>query len=170
MSWYRLLAAAAVCLITAACGFQPLYGDRGGSASLAAQLASIRVVQITERYGQVMTNDLHDGLNPTALSVPTVYQLEVALHETTAPQATRADGTPSRSALALSATWLLRKLGDDNKVVTHGSLKSSTGYDVLNNDYANVVSNNTGELRAVRDLSDQIQASLAIYFQTQPTT
>jgi hypothetical protein len=106
----------------------------------------------------------------TCLDSRRVYQLEVALHETTAPQATRADGTPSRSALVLSATWLLRKLGDDNKVVTHGSLKSSTGYDVLNNDYANVVSNNTGELRAVRDLSDQIQASLAIYFQTPPTT
>jgi hypothetical protein len=116
-----------------------------------------------------MTNDLHDGLNPTALHVPTAYQLEVALRETTAPQATRADGTPSRSALSLSATWILRKL-DDKKIAAHGVLKSSTGYDVLNNDYANVVSNNTGELRAVRDLSDQIQAGIAIYFQTPPAT
>jgi LPS-assembly lipoprotein len=169
MSWSRRFAAPVVCLMAAACGFQPLYGERGGSETLATELASIRVVQITERYGQVMTNDLHDGLNPNALHVPATYQLEVALRETTAPQATRADGTPSRSALSLSATWILRKLGD-NKVVTRGVLKSSTGYDVLNNDYANVVSNNTGELRAVRDLSDQIQAGIAAYFQTQPTT
>jgi len=169
MSWCRRLAAATVCLITAACGFQPLYGDRGGSASLAAQLASIRVAQITEHYGQVMTNDLHDGLNPQALRVPTAYNLEVALRETTYQFATRADGTPSRSNLTLNASWILRRAGD-NQMVAHGATKASAGYDVLNNDYANVVSGNNGELRAVHELSEQIQLGLADYLQAQPKT
>jgi hypothetical protein len=41
---------------------------------------------------------------------------------------------------------------------------------VLDNDYANVVSGTNGELRAVRDLSDQIQTSIASYLQTQQKT
>jgi|HubBroStandDraft_1064217.scaffolds.fasta_scaffold00026_71 LPS-assembly lipoprotein len=169
MSSLRLIAASAVCLTTAGCGFQPLYGEGGASDALATRLASIRVAQISERFGQVMTNTLHDGLNPHAMQVPIAYQLEVALRETTGPYATRADGTPSRASLALSATWTLRNM-TNNAVVTGGSTKASAGYDVLDNDYANVVSGNSGELRAVRDLSDQIETSVAVYLQAHPKT
>ena len=157
----------AACVALAGCGFQPLYGDSQRSDELAAELASIKVAQITEHYGQVMTNALNDGLNPHALRVPTAYQLDVALRETTYNFATRADGTPSRAQLQLSATWALRSMSS-NLVVAHGVTKSSAGYDVLDNDYTNVVSGNSGELRAVRDLSDDIQISIAAFLQTPP--
>jgi LPS-assembly lipoprotein len=169
MSWFKPSAALAACFLLAGCGFQPLYGEGGRSDPLTAQLASIQVMQITEHYGQVMTNDLHDGLNPRALSIAPVYKLEVALTDRSYQFATRADGTPSRSALSITASWTLRRIGD-NQIVTHGLIKSSAGYDVLNNDYANVVSGNNGELRAVRDLSDQIQISIATYLQSQQKT
>jgi LPS-assembly lipoprotein len=169
MSWFKPVAALAACFVRTGCGFQPLYGEGSTSGPLAEQLASVRVMQISEHYGQVMTNDLHDGLNPHALRVPSAYNLEVALRENTYQFATRADGTPSRSALQLSATWILRKIAD-NTIVTKGSVKASAGYDVLDNDYANVVSGNNGELRAVQDLSDQIQISLADYLQAHPKT
>ena len=162
MWWCKRLALAAACLVLAGCGFHPLYGDGSMSDDLAKQMASIRVMQISEHYGQVMTNNLSDGLNPHALRIPAAYNLEVALRENTYQFATRADGTPSRAALQLSATWLLRRLSD-NQIVTKGSVKSSAGYDVLPNDYANVVTGGTDEIRAVRDLSDQIQLSLADY-------
>jgi LPS-assembly lipoprotein len=169
MSWFKPAAALAACFLLAGCGFQPLYGQGGRSDPLAVQLASVKVMQITEHYGQVMTNDLHDGLNPGALRVSPVYQLEVALLDRNYQFATRADGTPSRSALSITATWILRRIAD-NQVVTHGVIKASAGYDVLDNDYANVVSGNNGELRAVRNLSDQIQTSIAAYLQTQQKT
>ena len=126
-------------------------------------------MQISEHYGQVMTNELHDGLNPHNLKVPVAYNLEVALNESTYQYATRSDGTPSRAALTLSASWNLRRLSD-NVIVKHGQLKSSAGYDILANDYANVVTGNNSELRAVKELSDEIQLSLADYLQTQPKT
>jgi LPS-assembly lipoprotein len=168
MWWCKRLAAAAACLMLAGCGFHPLYGDSNVSGDLAQQMASIRVMQISEHYGQVMTNNLSDGLNPHALHVADAYKLEVALRENTYQFATRADGTPSRAALQLSATWLLRRVSD-NQVVSKGSVKSSAGYDVLPNDYANVVTGNADELRAVRDLSEQIQLGLADYL-THPKT
>jgi LPS-assembly lipoprotein len=168
MWWRNRLAAAAACLVLAGCGFHPLYGDAGGDGDLSKQLAQIQVMQISEHYGQVMTNNLSDGLNPHSLRLAAVYKLEVALRETTWQYATKADGTPSRSQLQLSASWALRRISD-NKVVTKGSVKSSAGYDVLSNDYANVVTGNTDELRAVHDLSDQIQLSLADYL-THPAS
>jgi LPS-assembly lipoprotein len=168
MSWFRL-PAAALCLGLTACGFHPLYGEGGHSDALAVQLASIRVTQIAERYGQVMTNDLHDGLNPHAMQVPVVYQLEVGLRESDYQFATRQDGTPSRSSLQIIATWVLRRVAD-NMVVTSGAMKSSAGYDVLDNEYANVVSNNNGELRAVHQLSDDIQTRLAVFLKQQHDT
>jgi LPS-assembly lipoprotein len=169
MSWFKPAAVSAACFVLAGCGFHPLYGDGGRSDALASQLASIKVQQISEHYGQVMTNALQDGLNPHVLHVPAVYNLEVALRENTFQFATRADGTPSRSALQLTATWILRRVAD-SQIVTKGTIKSSAGFDVLDNDYANVVSSNNGELRAVRDLSDQIQISLADYLQAHPKT
>ncbi len=162
MWWCKRLAVAAACLVLAGCGFHPLYGDSEGNAQLQSQLASIHVMQISEHYGQVMTNNLSDGLNPHSLKTHPAYNLEVALRESTYQFATRADGTPSRAALQLSATWLLRRIAD-NQIVTKGSVKSSAGYDVLSNDYANVVTGGTDEMRAVRDLSDQIQLALADY-------
>jgi LPS-assembly lipoprotein len=169
MSWSKSFAAVAACVALAGCGFQPLYGDGGSSDKLSPQLASIRVTQIAEHYGQAMTNDLHDGLNPHALQVPAVYNLDVALREGTVQIAIRADGTPSRQALQFTATWLLRRISD-HQIVAKGSVKSSAGYDVLDNDYGNVVSASTGELRAVHDLSDQIQLTLADILQAQPKT
>jgi LPS-assembly lipoprotein len=168
MSWRKRLASVGAAGLLAGCGFHPLYEDAGDRPeALADRLAAIKVSQISEHFGQVMTNALHDGLNPDALRVPTQYQLDVALREVTFAFAARADGTPSRNQLTLVATWILRQAGD-SKVVASGMTKSNVGYDVLNNDYTNVISSNNNELRAVRDLSDEIQASIAAYFQNHP--
>ena len=168
MSWSKALAAAA-CLVLAGCGFHPLYGDSHPSDGLSQQLASIKVMQITEHYGQVMTNELHDGLNPHSLQLPASYQLDVALKEIKFDVAIRGDGTPSRRALQLSAIWTLRRM-KDNVVVAHGTPKSSVSHDVVNNEYANVVGDDTGELRAVRDLAERIQLDLANYLEQQQKT
>jgi LPS-assembly lipoprotein len=168
MSWSKALAVAA-CLALAGCGFHPLYGDSSPSDALAQQLASVKVMQITEHYGQAMTNQLHDGLNPHALQVPVAYQLDVALREIKFDVAIRGDGTPSRRSLQLNAIWTLRRM-KDNVVVAKGTPKSSVSHDVVNNEYANVVGDNTGELLAVRDLADQIQLDLANYLDQQSKT
>jgi LPS-assembly lipoprotein len=168
MSWRRRLASVAAAGLLAGCGFHPLYEESGDRPeALADRLAAIKVSQIGEHFGQVMTNALDDGLNPNARRVPAQYQLDVALREVTFAFSARADGTPSRNQLTLIATWVLRQAGD-NKAVASGMTKSNVGYDVLNNDYTNVVSSNNNELRAVRDLSDEIQASIAAYFQNHP--
>jgi LPS-assembly lipoprotein len=168
MSWrrniVRLAAALALGGIVAGCGFEPLYAERGTSGNLALDLASIHVSQIGERFGQIMTNELRDGFNPKALKVPPAYELSVGLRETRTDIAARADGTASRNSITLSATWNLRRLSD-GQIALSGTSRAFGGHDILTNEYANVVSADTDEGRAVRDIGDEIQTRVAVYLQ-----
>jgi LPS-assembly lipoprotein len=161
MSWRKAVLGLAAVLALAGCGFQPLYDS---DHPTSAALASVRVQQITQRYGQEMTNELRDGFNPTARAVAPTYELSVGLTETTSDVAIRQDSTASRTDTSLIADWSLRRLSD-GKVVVQGRARSQTGHDVLDTEYANVVSGNSDLERAVRDVSGQIQNRVAIYLQ-----
>ncbi|HEV2676879.1 MAG TPA: LPS assembly lipoprotein LptE [Aliidongia sp.] len=165
MSWRnRLLAAAGTGLMMlglAGCGFHPLYAahDRNG---LDPALASVQVDQIHDRLGQVLTNQLRDGFNPTSTGVPARYRLEVALTKQEYDSALRSDGTASHTTVRISASYVLRGLADGKPAVT-GTVRSDNGLDVLDNQYANTIGEQTEELRAVRDVGDQIHERVALY-------
>jgi LPS-assembly lipoprotein len=165
MSWRnRLIAAAGFCLLgagLAGCGFHPLYAEQGRD-QLDAGLASIQVDQIHDRLGQVLTNHLRDGFNPTSAHVPARYRLEVALTKQEFDQALRADGTASHTSIRINAAYTLRNLADSKPVVA-GTVRSDNGLDVLDNQYANTIGEQTEELRAVRDVGDQIHERIAIF-------
>jgi LPS-assembly lipoprotein len=169
MSWFetiaRIAALGGLAISAAGCGFEPLYAERDPVGNLSSELATVRVAQIGERYGQIMTNELHDSLNPHAVRAPAAYELSIGLKESRANIASRADGTASRSTMQLMATWTLRRLSD-SAVVTQGIAKAQGGHDVLFNEYANVVSDNTDEARAVKDCAEQIETRVAIYIQS----
>src|ERR1700722_1459450 len=107
MSWRSKTALGAALMALSGCGFSPLYGDHAGSsdASVAGDLATIRVNQIGERYGQLMTNQLHDSFKPRGGAIPAVYELNVGLTESRSDIAARADGTASRTTISMIATW-----------------------------------------------------------------
>jgi LPS-assembly lipoprotein len=165
MSWRnRLLAIVGTGLLgagLAGCGFRPLYADHGND-KLDPALASVQVSQIHDRLGQVLTNQLRDGLNPTSAGVPARYQLEVALTNTHYDSALRSDGTASHTSIRMTANYVLRSLAD-SKPALSGSVESDNGLDVLDNQYANTIGLHTEELRAVRDVGDQIHEKVAIY-------
>ncbi|MDB5362437.1 MAG: hypothetical protein JWO51_3734 [Rhodospirillales bacterium] len=165
MSWRnRVLASLGTVLLgtgLAGCGFHPLYADHGRDA-LDPALASVQVDQIHDRLGQVLTNQLRDGFNPTSAAVPARYRLDVSLASTHYDSALRSDGTASHTTIRVTADYVLRSLAD-NKLATSGKLRSDNGLDVLDNQYANTIGVQTEELRAVRDLGDQIHEKIAIY-------
>jgi LPS-assembly lipoprotein len=167
MSWFSLArrSVAALCLLSAltGCGFHPLYGETGEKGSIDPQLATVYVAQIKDRTGQEMTNNLRDALNPHAVKTEHAYQLEVGLVQHTYNLMGREDGSAARTDVVLEARWTLRRLSD-NVVVLQGYSKSLTGYDVLTNEYANVVSGKSDLTRAVRDVSADIEGQLAQYF------
>jgi LPS-assembly lipoprotein len=165
MSWRnRLLTIVGTGLLgagLAGCGFHPLYADHGRDG-LDPALASVQVDQIRDRLGQVLTNQLRDGFNPTSAAVPARYRLEVSLTSTKYDSALRSDGTASHTSIRISANYALRSL-PDNKSAVSGQVRSDNGLDVLDNQYANTIGAQTEELRAVRDVGDQIHEKVAIY-------
>ena len=165
MSWRnRLLVLVGTGLLGASlagCGFHPLYADRSHD-SFDATLASVQVDQIRDRLGQVLTNQLRDGFNPTSAGVPARYKLEVALSSNQYDSALRSDGTASHTSIRISADYVLRNLADNKPALT-GKVRSDNGLDVIDNQYANTIGVKTEELRAVHDVGDQIHEKIAIY-------
>jgi LPS-assembly lipoprotein len=145
----------------AGCGFHPLYADHGHDGSDTA-LASVEVDQIRDRLGQVLTNQLRDGFNPTSAAVPARYELEVSLTSSQYDSALRSDGTASHTSIRISANYVLRNLADKKTALT-GNVRADNGLDVLDNQYANTIGVKTEELRAVRDVGDQIHEKIAIF-------
>ena len=165
MSWRnRLLAIVGTGLLgvgLAGCGFHPLYADHGRNG-LDPALAAVQVSQIHDRLGQVLTNQLRDGFNPTSAGIPARYRLEVSLTKTEYDSALRSDGTASHTLVRITANYALRTLADGKSAVT-GVVQSDNGLDVIDNQYGNTIALQTEELRAVHDVGDQIHEKVAIY-------
>ena len=72
----RKLAAIAMCVLLAGCGFHPMYGN-----SLAPQLSSVYVEPIAERDGYELRNSLIDVLHSDGDEAGKAYRLKISLNE-----------------------------------------------------------------------------------------
>lgn len=168
MSWSRPVAAVVLLLTLAACGFQPLYGQRGATGgSMADELAAVRIVPIADRTGQLLYNHLRDRLNPKGKPVDPRYVLNISLTEEHKELAFRGDETATRANLKLVANYVLRRAVSDGEsgedaIVTRGTARITTSYDILDSQYATIISIEDARSRATRVLSDDIQARLAV--------
>ena len=164
MSWSRRSVLG--CLLTAGCGFHPLYGERSGGgadAAVADELAAIRIESIPDRIGQEMYNMLRDRLNPDGRPGAPRYVLRVALTEHSDVLFISDNQTASRIDLTLKAAYTLNQAGS-GEVVAKGASRSTASYDVLpvGNEFATVVSEDDARRRAARQISDDIRTRLAL--------
>lgn len=171
MSWSgRLVLIALIGLAgqLSACGFTPLYGQHGATGgSATAELAAIRIVPIADRTGQLLYNELRDRLNPRGKPANPRYILTIALQETKEELAFRGDETATRANLEIIATYELRRAVSESEpgndeVVTDGQARITTAYDILESQYATIISIDDARARSVRALGDDIQARLAV--------
>jgi LPS-assembly lipoprotein len=171
MSWSRrevcrLLATAAAVLPLgglAACGFQPLYGQGNQNESVSASLASVRIDPLRDRVGQQMHNFLRDRLNPDGQPVSPGYRLQVSLVEKLTELGVRRDETATRANLRMEADFTLLEYGGEAALL-RGRSTSTTSYDILSNPFATTVSEDDARERALREVADDIQTRLALYF------
>jgi LPS-assembly lipoprotein len=159
------LVAACVALLLlalAGCGYQPLYGttDKGSTVD---DLALVNVKPVRDRAGQEMHNYLRDSLNPTGRpGAMARYDLDIDLTEAREALAIRTDETATRYNLNQTATFQLRDL-DTGRIVLSGSSKAAVSYNVLRNDFNNVVAENDARRRGVQEIADDIRMRLAAY-------
>lgn len=168
MSWFSCKAAA-ICLIVAlanglaGCGFKPLYGSKGGSASVVPEFSHISIAQPEDRSEQVLRNTLLDLITPRGAPERPRYLLEYRLHETLGSVFVTRSERITRSNLQLTTHFYLRDY-ENGQVVSSGYINSQASYNQTLNDYANLVAEKNARERALRDTAEQIRIRLANYF------
>jgi|SRR5579872_1874320 len=164
MWWSRQSLIVGAALALGACGFHPLYAHHSQSG-FDADLASIKVNTIADRQGQELAIALRDGLNPRGARVEPRYTLDVKLSSVSENIGIRPDGTASRSEIAMTAQFILKDLRQPtaNAIVFQGITHSVSSYDVLNDNYATLIAQQTAQERTVRDIGDDILTRLQLY-------
>jgi LPS-assembly lipoprotein len=149
-------------LALSACGYRPLYGERGVAGSAASvELAAIRIEAIPDRIGQKVYNFLHERLTPEGKPLQPKYSLQVRLRETVDELLYERDETATRANLTLRASYELRRIADDT-VIAKGTSRATSGYDILDSQFATVVSEDDARDRSARAISDDIRTRVAV--------
>jgi LPS-assembly lipoprotein len=152
----------------AGCGFHPLYAERGGGGGRSdPQLASVRIEPIPDRIGQLLAMSLRDGFNPDGAEMPQRYNLIVRVTTSRRDVGIRKDATATRTQFDVSASYTLTRL-TDKKVILAATSRTTNGFDIVQNEYATVVAEQSSRDTAVRQISSEIQTRVALAVQQYP--
>jgi LPS-assembly lipoprotein len=150
--------AGALCLLTAACGFRPLYSQDGGAGSKA--LASVTIAQINDRSGQKLRNYLLERMAPSASARESKYSLKIELNESKSNINIRKDESATRANLSIRAKFTLTNLAGGGGIFD-GTILSTNSYNVLDSDFATLSAENDARTRALRSLAEEIRLRVA---------
>ena len=166
-----LLALAAltpVVLGTAACGFQPLYGGKGPN-SVAAKLEQVEIAVIPDRYGQDLRNLLIDRFYSEGRPGNPQYRLLTGLSAVEQKLAIQKDSTATRAQLVVNAPYQLIDAGT-GRVLMQANARSYISYNVLEQQYAALVTVENAYERALLEISNDITARVSMYLGRPPET
>jgi LPS-assembly lipoprotein len=152
------LAILALCLLTAACGFRPMYGR----SSLSPQLASVYVEPIAERDGYELRNRLIDLLQSDGESTGKRYNLKILINEASQGIALQNDATITRYNQTLEARYTLTDA--QGNVLTSGIQTALSAYNVVDSPYATLAASQDSSKRAALDMAERIQLDLGAWF------
>lgn len=157
---------APVALVTAGCGFQPLYGGRG-AANVSAKLQQVDIGVIPDQQGQKLRNLLIDRFYKDGWPSQSQYRLLTSLTASEQKLALQKDATAVRAQLIVNAPY---QLVDSNtgKVVLSAVSRSYISYNVLEQQYAALVTVENAYDRALVEISNDITGRVAAFLNRPP--
>jgi LPS-assembly lipoprotein len=154
-------------LLGAACGFEPLMGQRN-NLQVSEEFSQIRVEMIADRSGQILRNYLLDDLTPRGAQGRERYSLRVILSEPRREVAIARDNTASVAAYTASAGFSLidkSSVSDPSQPSSFsGSASSQSTYVITNSEFATLSSFNSARDRVLQDVSADIRQQIAAFF------
>ena len=165
MLWSRRHAVAAMgsVLALAACGFQPLYGRRSDDDRSLVEMAAIDVLPVPDRIGQILRNELSDRLTPRGVPAVPRYRLGVSMSRSREGLAIERDESATRINLTVRVSYRLMDAASGD-VLTNGIVRAVAAFNVVQSEFANIAAENDAEVRAARDVSEEIRNRLGVYF------
>ena len=145
------------------CGWTPMYADVA-TGPADAELRGIRVTPISERIGQKLAIALRDSLNPAGEPTPSRYALHITLQVLRLDLGVLTQGTGTRGRLEVYAYCTLANVAD-NSVLLSMTSHANESFDILANQYSNVVAEEDARTRAVEELRRDLLARLTVFFQ-----
>ena len=157
------LLAAALLMTVSGCGFRPLYAPSEGTETVQQTgFAETRIVPLTGQSGQKLHNLLRDRLNPEGQRVEHRYVLRVLLQSRVVSVAIREDETATRANLIVTASYTLSSR--EGAVLFQARSESVNSYNILDAFYATSVSEEDALDRGLREVANEIERRLGIYF------
>jgi len=148
------------------CGFQPLYGRAGVGAdgtAAANHLAAVRISPIADRTGQVLRNALYDRLTPRGRPGKPLYTLDVSLEPTRSDLVILQDATSTFAKVRIRAKYVLKDIAS-GAPLTRGKSESTTIFNIVESEFANIKAETAARERAVNEISDDIRLRLGLFF------
>ncbi|TAN59180.1 MAG: hypothetical protein EPN26_00405, partial [Rhodospirillales bacterium] len=164
MWWFnpRKLVVPLLLLLLAGCGFHPLHATDGKRSPTVPELASVKVLSIADRSGQLVRNALLDRLTPKGEPEKPRYILKVTLNEGRQGLGILKDETASRANYLLSAGFVLYEA--KGRVVYSGSANSQASFNILDEHYASTSSEKNARDRTAVEVAEAIHVQLSAYF------
>lgn len=168
MSWFKSLSAALLVagLSLAGCGFSPLYGERSASSVATPELAAIQIDSIPNREGQIVRNSLLDKMQPRGAAPKPLYRLQIGVSLARESLGVRIDDTATRGNLTMNASYTLIDLASGKPLMSARS-RAVSGYNILDSDFATVISENDAIRRTAVEVSEEIKTRVAVYLSSR---
>jgi LPS-assembly lipoprotein len=155
-------------LALAACGFKPVYGvdSAGKSPAAVQQFAAIEIPPMPNRLGQQMRNLLIDSLHPSGAATDYRFRLDTSVTEAVVDLGLQQNSTSTRGQVRLTVRYALVD-NSSGKAVLRETLRTSTGYNILINQFSSVLSQDDAEAQGLQQIADDMTLHLAMYFTNQ---
>ena len=151
-------------MIATGCGFQPLYSHGSGNSSqVLNQLARVQISPIESRIGQILRNFLQDKLTPSGVPSSPTYRLAISLEETRSDMAILRDSTSTFAKVKMKAQYQLINI-ETKGVLNSGTVTSTTVFNIVSSEYANINAQKDARRRTVRIISETVKERLALFF------
>lgn len=164
--------AAAVFLVLAlplasACTVRPLYSNPssdGTKAGVKADLSSISIKPVEQRYAQQVRNHLiflfNGGSGQPAVSAYTLTLFVTALHQSAAVVQVGEDNEPTAGTVTVSANYTLAGT-ESGETIASGKRQIVSQYDVPRQEFAAYRARLNAEDRAARELAELLNLAIA---------
>lgn len=135
--------------------------------SISQEMAQVSIEPISQRFGQVMRNELLDLLTPKGAPKQPKYRLYVNLsNKSVSDQALRSDITATRKMVKYRVRYYM--VEGTEKVLSGDSI-AYVSYDILANPYSTTMAQKKGDEDAAKIIANDIALRLGAYFHSTMT-
>jgi LPS-assembly lipoprotein len=145
------------------CEWTPLYADRE-TGPADEELHAIRVAPISERIGQKLALALRESFNPNGEPSPPRYLLRTTLSTSRQDLGIQIQGLGTRGKLDAFANFSLNDAKTGGQLLI-GTSHAAESFDILANEYSDVVAEDDARTRAVEDMRRDIVTRVALFLQ-----